>query len=93
MARPTHDLRAAFSEAMLTGNDEDDLGTVTDLAKAYHEHSGFPLVVARGRPERYERVLRSGWSRMENSPTSERSFALIEIAKVADHSVLSGTGR
>ena len=115
----THDLRAAFSDAMLTGTDEEhlqlirsfpdlgsqddegnpaavdhtglvlldeeELGSLTDLARAYHEHFGFPLVICARETERYERVLRNGWSRMENSPTSERSFALIEIAKIANY--------
>ncbi|GAA2059415.1 solute carrier family 23 protein [Williamsia deligens] len=115
----THDLRAAFSEAMLTGSDEEqlqlirsfpDLGdeddagnptavdhkgltllddeqhdTVTGLSAAYHEHFGFPLVICARETERFERVLRNGWTRMENSPTSERSFALIEIAKIANY--------
>jgi 2-oxo-4-hydroxy-4-carboxy--5-ureidoimidazoline (OHCU) decarboxylase len=42
-------------------------------------------VICARETERYERVLRNGWSRMENSTTSERSFALIEIAKIANY--------
>ena len=30
-------------------------------------------------------MLRNGWARMDNSETSEKSFALIEIAKIANH--------
>lgn len=114
-----HDLRSAFQEAMLTGNDAEqleliqafpDLGAedesgemaavdhvalsqldeaehqnVVDLATAYREHFGFPLVICAREAERYDRVLRNGWSRMDNSESSEKSFALIEIAKIANH--------
>lgn len=33
----------------------------------------------------YDRVLRNGWSRMDNSVGVERSFALMEIAKISNH--------
>ena len=35
--------------------------------------------------ERYDRVLANGWSRVENAPSAERSFAMIEIAKIANY--------
>ena len=56
-----------------------------NLAAAYREHFGSPLVICARETERYDRVLRNGWSRMDNSETSEKSFALIEIAKIVNH--------
>ena len=35
--------------------------------------------------ERFDRVLKNGWSRMDNSPAAEKAFALIEIAKIANY--------
>ena len=32
-----------------------------------------------------DQILRTGWQRMENSPTQEHAAALIEIAKIANH--------
>ncbi|SII90608.1 Probable xanthine/uracil permease [Mycobacteroides abscessus subsp. bolletii] len=75
----------AVDHTILQTLDEAELNNVVSLATAYREHFGFPLVVCARETERYERLLRSGWSRMENSATSERSFALIEIAKIANY--------
>ena len=58
---------------------------VVNLSAAYREHFGFPLVICARETERYDRVLRNGWARMDNSETSEKSFALIEIAKIANY--------
>lgn len=65
--------------------EETEHENVVNLAAAYREHFGFPLVICARETERYDRVLRNGWSRMDNSETSEKSFALIEIAKIVNH--------
>ncbi|GAB88388.1 solute carrier family 23 protein [Gordonia rhizosphera] len=65
--------------------EEDEHQNVVNLAEAYQEHFGFPLVICARETERYDRVLRNGWARMDNSETSEKSFALIEIAKIANY--------
>lgn len=62
----------AVDHTILQTLDEAELNNVVSLATAYREHFGFPLVVCARETERYERLLRSGWSRMENSATSER---------------------
>ncbi|MFC2253289.1 solute carrier family 23 protein [Labrys portucalensis] len=67
------------------GIDNEDLAEVNRLAVAYRKHFGFPLIICAHEVERYERVLATGWSRMANSPTVERSAGLIEIAKIANH--------
>ena len=64
--------------------EETEHENVVNLAAAYREHFGFPLVICARETERYDRVLRNGWSRMDNSETSEKSFALIEIAKIVN---------
>ncbi|GAA1459954.1 solute carrier family 23 protein [Williamsia maris] len=74
----------AVDHTGLSHLEEDEHANVVSLASAYREHFGFPLVIFAREAERYERVLRNGWSRMDNSPTSERAFALIEIAKIAN---------
>ena len=65
--------------------EETEHENVVNLASAYREHFGFPLVICARETERYDRVLRHGWSRMDNAETSEKSFALIEIAKIANY--------
>ncbi|NDK91478.1 2-oxo-4-hydroxy-4-carboxy-5-ureidoimidazoline decarboxylase [Gordonia desulfuricans] len=65
--------------------EETEHENVVNLAAAYRDHFGFPLVICARETERYDRVLRSGWARMDNSSTSEKSFALIEIAKIANY--------
>ncbi|SIR81115.1 solute carrier family 23 protein [Williamsia sterculiae] len=114
-----HDLRSAFQEAMLTGDDAEQLALIrafpdlgaenesglptavdhkalahleeedhTDLvtlATEYRQHFGFPLVICAWEAERFERVVRNGAARMDNSERSERAFALIEIAKIVNY--------
>lgn len=65
--------------------EETEHENVVNLSAAYQEHFGFPLVICARETERYDRVLRNGWARMDNSETSEKSFALIEIAKIANY--------
>lgn len=35
--------------------------------------------------EHFDRVLKNGWSRMDNSRAAEKAFALIEVAKIANY--------
>ena len=75
----------AVDHVALSNLDEEDHNDVVDLATAYHEHFGFPLVICARETERFDRVLKNGWSRMDNSPAAEKAFALIEIAKIANY--------
>ncbi len=80
----TGELRAVDHKG-LSHLEETEHENVVNLAAAYQEHFGFPLVICARETERYDRVLRNGWARMDNSETSEKSFALIEIAKIANY--------
>ena len=55
------------------------------LTKAYRERFGFPLIMAVRDQQNIDQMLRSGWERLNNSPTQEHAAALIEIAKIATH--------
>ncbi len=121
----THDLRAAFQEALFSGDRTEqrdlmsyypDLGcdrvasgeegddSLTDqstagltrltdedheafgtLTAAYRERFGIPLIVCVRDVEKRDQILRTGWSRMDNSDAQEHAAALIEIAKIANH--------
>jgi uric acid transporter len=93
-------LREAFQDAVLTGSCEQqlelvnafhDLGAEEDhddlveLARAYRERFGFPLVICARETELSDRALKNGWSRIDNSTAAERLFALIEIAKIVNY--------
>ncbi len=69
----------------LSNLEEDEHNNIVQLAAEYREHFGFPLVICARETERYDRVLANGWSRVENAPSAERSFAMIEIAKIANY--------
>ncbi|MDZ7918038.1 MAG: 2-oxo-4-hydroxy-4-carboxy-5-ureidoimidazoline decarboxylase [Rhodococcus sp. (in: high G+C Gram-positive bacteria)] len=69
----------------LSNLEEDEHDNIVQLAAEYREHFGFPLVICARETERYDRVLSNGWSRVENAPSAERSFAMIEIAKIANY--------
>lgn len=73
------------ANAGMDGLDSEDLAEVHKLAVAYRKQFGFPLIICAGEVERYERVLTSGWSRMANALSVERSAGLIEIAKIANY--------
>ena len=73
------------AKAGIDGLPQDERDEVRELAGAYRKHFGFPLIICAREVERYGRVLASGWYRMANSPNVERSAALIEIAKIANH--------
>jgi xanthine permease len=75
----------AVDHVALSNLGENDHNDVVHLAGAYREHFGFPLIICARETERFDRVLKNGWSRMDNSPAAERAFALIEIAKIANY--------
>ena len=77
--------RSDHARAGLGGLAQDDRSEVQALAAAYRKHFGFPLIICAREVERYGRVLANGWYRMANAPAVERSAALIEIAKIANH--------
>jgi len=54
------------------------------LAAAYRERFGIPLIVCVRDAASRERILADGCRRLENSPAQEHAAALIEIAKVAN---------
>jgi uric acid transporter len=75
----------AVDHVALSNLDDDDHNDVVQLAAAYREHFGFPLVICARETEHFDRVLKNGWSRMDNSPAAERAFALIEVEKIANY--------
>jgi 2-oxo-4-hydroxy-4-carboxy--5-ureidoimidazoline (OHCU) decarboxylase len=75
----------AVDHVALSNLDEADHGEVVELATAYREHFGFPLIICARETERFDRVLRNGWARMDNPPATEKAFALIEVAKIANY--------
>ncbi|MGE0218013.1 solute carrier family 23 protein [Mycolicibacterium sp.] len=75
----------AVDHVALSNLDDDDHNDVVELATAYRSHFGFPLIICAKETERFDRVLRNGWSRMDNSPAAEKAFALIEVAKIVNH--------
>ncbi|WP_137149373.1 solute carrier family 23 protein [Mycolicibacterium sp. CR10] len=74
----------AVDHVALSNLDEDDHNDVVQLAGDYREHFGFPLIICARETEHFDRVLKNGWSRMDNSPGAEKAFALIEVAKIAN---------
>ena len=75
----------AVDHVALSNLDDADHNDVVELATAYRSHFGFPLIICAKETERFDRVLRNGWSRMDNSPAAEKAFALIEVAKIVNH--------
>jgi xanthine permease len=75
----------AVDHVALSHLDEDDHNDVVNLATAYRGHFGFPLIICARETGHFDRVLRNGWSRMDNSAGAEKAFALIEIAKIANY--------
>lgn len=75
----------AVDHVALSNLDEDDHQDVVGLATAYREHFGFPLIICARETERFDRVLRNGWSRIDNSAATEKAYALIEVAKIANY--------
>ena len=75
----------AVDHVALSNLDESDHNDVVELASAYREHFGFPLIICARETEHFDRVLKNGWSRMDNSDAAEKAFALIEVAKIANY--------
>ncbi|WP_328352335.1 purine/pyrimidine permease [Mycobacterium sp. NBC_00419] len=75
----------AVDHVALSSLGEQDHNDLVELAGAYREHFGFPLVICARETKPFENVLRNGWSRMDNSASAEKAFALIEIAKIANY--------
>lgn len=75
----------AVDHVALSNLDDADHNDVVELATAYRQHFGFPLIICARETERFDRVLRNGWTRMDNSPSAEKAFALIEVAKIANY--------
>lgn len=75
----------AVDHVALSNLDDDDHNDVVELATAYREHFGFPLVICARETGHFDRVLRNGWSRMDNSAPTELAFALIEVAKIVNY--------
>jgi OHCU decarboxylase len=78
------DSREDQAAAGLTRLSDDDRSEFAELAAAYRERFGIPLIVCvREHPDRGA-ILREGRRRLGNSPAQEHAAALIEIAKVAN---------
>ncbi|GGC63056.1 putative xanthine/uracil permease [Hoyosella rhizosphaerae] len=77
-------LVAADHVALSTLSEEENL-TVIKLATAYRMHFGFPLIICAREVDRFDSVLRAGTSRLDNADSSEKSFALIEVAKILNY--------
>lgn len=75
----------AADHVALSNLDDADHNDVVQMAAAYREHFGFPLIICARETEHFDRVLKNGWSRMDNSPAAERAFALIEVEKIANY--------
>ena len=75
----------AVDHVALSNLDDRDHNDVVQLAGDYREHFGFPLAICARETEHFDRVLKNGWSRMDNSPAAEKAFALIEVAKIANY--------
>ena len=75
----------AVDHVALAHLDEEEHAGVITLAETYRDHFGFPLVICAREADRFDRVLANGWSRMENPSDAERSFAMVEIAKITNY--------
>ncbi|HQF03034.1 MAG TPA: 2-oxo-4-hydroxy-4-carboxy-5-ureidoimidazoline decarboxylase [Phycicoccus sp.] len=69
----------------LTRLDDRSQEELNDLTAKYREKFGFPLVTCVRDRDSFNQVLRHGWARLENSPTTEHATAMLEIAKIAGH--------
>lgn len=65
--------------------DDDDHDDVLELTQTYRERFGFPLIISARDHERFDQLLRNGWSRIDNAPATERQTALIEVTKIVNH--------
>lgn len=74
-----------YGEGALATIDEDEQAEIAELAHTYRERFGFPLIVSAREHDRFDQLLRVGWTRMDNSPMTEKQAALIEISKIVNH--------
>ncbi|HEY5849078.1 MAG TPA: solute carrier family 23 protein [Microlunatus sp.] len=77
-------LTSDHARGALANLQEDDYNDVVELASAYREHFGFPLIISAKEHDRFERLLAAGWDRMDNSPITEHHAAMIEISKIVN---------
>lgn len=77
---------AAEHGARALGNlQEDEHAEVVEMAAAYRERFGYPLIISARDHDRYDQLLRAGWTRMDNSVVTERHAALIEVSKIVNY--------
>lgn len=78
-------LASEHGERALGNLQEDEHNDIVELATTYREKFGFPLIISARDHDRFDQLLRSGWTRMDNSFTTERQAALIEISKIVNY--------
>jgi len=71
--------------AGLTLLNDEDREQFAQLTQAYRERFGIPLIVSVRDVDKRDQILRTGWERMQNSPTQEHTAAIVEVAKIANH--------
>jgi OHCU decarboxylase len=69
----------------LTRLDEKSHAELADLTSAYRDRFGLPLVTCVRDRDSFAQVLRHGWDRLKNSPSTEHTTALIEISRIAGY--------
>ncbi len=74
--------RAAAGLTLLNDEDHEQF---SHLTSAYRERFGIPLIMSVRDVEKRDQILKSGWDRLQNSPTQEQATAVIEVAKIANH--------
>ena len=77
-----HAIRRSAGLTLLNDEDHEEFAHLT---QAYRERFGIPLIVSVRDVEKRDQILKSGWERMQNSPTQEHAAAVIEVAKIANH--------
>jgi OHCU decarboxylase len=69
----------------LTRLDNAQHDELSELTTQYRDRFGFPLVMCVRDRDSFDEMLRTGWDRLNNSPTQEHAAALVEIAKIAGY--------
>jgi OHCU decarboxylase len=82
MSEETKKDRAAAGLMLLNDEDHEQF---SHLTSAYRERFGIPLIMSVRDVEKRDQILKSGWERLQNSPTQEQATAVIEVAKIANH--------
>jgi 2-oxo-4-hydroxy-4-carboxy--5-ureidoimidazoline (OHCU) decarboxylase len=80
----------AVDHVALSNLSDDDHDVVVELATAYREHFGLPLVICARETEHFDSVLKNGRSWMDNPTPAEKAFALIEIANYRFEDLVAG---